>query len=184
LPIYALCWPLGAIIGPILGGTFSNPADRFPLLDIPLLRQFPYAMPSLISAAFSAFGATLAYFLMEEVRRFSPLTFCGVVHTLLTNTSKQTLPSKKTQVPKRPKKAKSYGSVLVAQAAAPLSARQLFAIPFLQSLIISGFALSFVSAAFDAVFVLFAYTPIEAGGLAFSVRIGSREFPDAHLTHP
>ena len=78
LPLYALCWPLGAIIGPMLGGTFSNAADKFPLLDVPLLRQYPYAMPCLVSAGFSIFGATLAYFLMEEVRRFSPLVFCGV----------------------------------------------------------------------------------------------------------
>ena len=83
---------------------------------------------------------------------------------------------------RKPGRAKSYGSVPVAPAAAPLSARELFAIPFLRSLIISGFALSFISAAFDAVFVLFAYTPIEVGGLAFSVRIGSRKFPDVHLT--
>ena len=85
---------------------------------------------------------------------------------------------------KQPKKAKSYGSVPAATAAAPLSARQLFAIPFLRSLIISGFALSFVSTAFDAVFVLFAYTPVEVGGLGFSVRIESRRSPDVHLTHP
>lgn len=84
---------------------------------------------------------------------------------------------------KQPKKAKSYGSVPVPLAAAPLSARELFAIPFLRSLIISGFALSFVSGAFDAVFVLFAYTPIEVGGLAFSVRLGSQNFLDVHLTH-
>ncbi|KAF9648058.1 MFS general substrate transporter [Thelephora ganbajun] len=145
LPIYALCWPLGVIIGPMLGGTFSNPADKFPLLDVPLLRQYPYAMPCLASAAFSAFGATLAYFLMEE-----------------------TLPSKAKQAPKPSKKAKSYGSVPFPPTAASLSARELFAIPFLQSLIVSGFALSFISAAFDAIFVLFAYTPIEVGGLAFS----------------
>jgi len=43
----------------------------------------------------------------------------------------------------------------------------------LQSLIISAFVLSFLTAAFDTVFVLFAYTPIEVGGLAFSVRAGS-----------
>jgi len=67
LPIYAFCWPLGAIIGPILGGTLSNPAEKFPLLDVPLLRQYPYAMPCLVSAAISAFGTTLVYFLMEEV---------------------------------------------------------------------------------------------------------------------
>ena len=74
LPIYGICWPLGTIIGPILGGTFSNPADKFPLLDIPLLRQFPYAMPSLIAAAVSIFGAVLAYFLLEEVWGFPPMS--------------------------------------------------------------------------------------------------------------
>lgn len=67
LPIYALCWPFGSIIGPMLGGAFSNAADKFPLLDVPLLRQYPYAMPCLISAVVSAVGATLAYFLLEEV---------------------------------------------------------------------------------------------------------------------
>ena len=72
LPIYALCWPLGAIIGPILGGTFSNPADKFPLLDVPFLRQYPYALPCLVASTLSFLGVTLAYFLMEEVRRFLP----------------------------------------------------------------------------------------------------------------
>jgi len=145
LPIYAMCWPLGVIIGPVLGGTFSNPADKFPLLDVPFLRQYPYAMPCVISTVISVLGATLTYFLMEE-----------------------TLPSKKAQLQKQPKKAKSYGSVPVAPPVAPLSARELFAIPFLRSLIVSGFALSFVSGAFETVFVLFAYTPIEVGGLAFN----------------
>ena len=70
LPIYGLCWPLGTVIGPVLGGTFSNAANKYPLLDIPLLRQYPYAMPCLVASAFSLFGVTLAYFLMEEVRCF------------------------------------------------------------------------------------------------------------------
>jgi len=59
----------------MLGGTFSNPADKFPLLDIPLLRRYPYLMPCLVAAAFSAFGSTLAYFLMEEVRGFFAIDF-------------------------------------------------------------------------------------------------------------
>ena len=75
LPIYALCWPLGSIIGPILGGTFSNPADKFPLLDIPFLRRYPYAMPCLVASGFSVFGVTLAYFLMEEVCIFFSVRF-------------------------------------------------------------------------------------------------------------
>ena len=67
LPIYGVCWPFGTIVGPMLGGTFSNAADKFPFLDIALLRQYPYAMPCLISAAVSVVGAALVYFLLEEV---------------------------------------------------------------------------------------------------------------------
>lgn len=39
-PIYGLVWPIGAIIGPLLGGTFSHPADNFPrLFDAALFRS-------------------------------------------------------------------------------------------------------------------------------------------------
>ena len=52
-----------------------------------------------------------------------------------------------------------------------LSMRQLFAIPIIGALCLSGCALCFVATAFDAVFVLFCYTPIESGGLSFDVRV-------------
>jgi len=52
-----------------------------------------------------------------------------------------------------------------------LSMRQLFAIPIIGALCLSGCALCFVATAFDAVFVLFCYTPIELGGLSFNVRV-------------
>lgn len=52
-----------------------------------------------------------------------------------------------------------------------LSMRQLFAIPIIGALCLSGCALCFVATAFDAVFVLFCYTPIESGGLSFNVRV-------------
>lgn len=55
----------------MLGGTFSNPADRYPLLDIPFLRRYPYIMPCMAASMLSLLGVALAYFLMEEVRRFS-----------------------------------------------------------------------------------------------------------------
>ena len=50
----------------MLGCTFSNAADKFPFLDMSLLRQYPYAMPYVISAAVPAAGATLAYFLLVD----------------------------------------------------------------------------------------------------------------------
>ena len=45
----------------------------------------------------------------------------------------------------------------------------LLAIPVVRALAISSLALSFLSGAFDVVFVLFCYCPISAGGLGFSV---------------
>lgn len=48
--------------------------------------------------------------------------------------------------------------------------RDLFAIPIISALCLSGCALCFIATAFDAVFVLFCYTPIDAGGLSFEVR--------------
>ena len=45
----------------------------------------------------------------------------------------------------------------------------LLAIPVVRALAISSLALSFLSGAFDVVFVLFCYSPISTGGLGFSV---------------
>jgi len=44
----------------------------------------------------------------------------------------------------------------------------LLLIPAIRALSISGFALCFIATAFDVVFVLFCYSPIVTGGLAFS----------------
>ncbi|THG99630.1 hypothetical protein EW026_g2730 [Hermanssonia centrifuga] len=66
-PIYGLCWPLGAIIGPLLGGTFSNPAVKYPrLFNTQLFRTYPYLLPSLTAALVAALGAIFGYFYLEE----------------------------------------------------------------------------------------------------------------------
>ncbi|KAF5386762.1 hypothetical protein D9615_001646 [Tricholomella constricta] len=98
-PIYGLFWPLGSIIGPLIGGTLSNPATKYPaLFDIPLLRMFPYLLPCFAAALLGLCGVVLAYYLLDEA------------------------------------------SLLRKKAFDP----------------------------FDVVFVLFCYSPVETGGLAFS----------------
>lgn len=46
-----------------------------------------------------------------------------------------------------------------------LSAKALLAVPALQALTLSGFALSFLGSGFRVVFTLFCYTPVDKGGL-------------------
>ncbi|KIL00657.1 hypothetical protein PAXRUDRAFT_29651 [Paxillus rubicundulus Ve08.2h10] len=117
-PIYGIIWPLGTIIGPLIGGSFSHPASKYPeLFDLEFWRDYPYFLPCLISAIVAIIGGLLGYAFLEEK---------------------------------------------------PMCARQLLALPIMSALSVSGFALSFIATSFDVVFVLFCYSPVQSGGLAFS----------------
>ena len=71
-PIYGLFWPLGAIIGPLLGGTFSNPAERFPnVFDYQFLKEYPYFLPCFVAGCLSILGALLVYLFLGEVRAYT-----------------------------------------------------------------------------------------------------------------
>lgn len=64
-----------------------------------------------------------------------------------------------------------YGAVTPTLAESPMkySAKELLGFPVIRALFFSGFALSFMATAYDVLFVLFCYSPVLAGGLAFSV---------------
>lgn len=61
-------WLIGGIVGPLIGGSFSRPADRFP--DIfggsELLKTYPYLLPCSISAIFVAATWLVTYFCLKE----------------------------------------------------------------------------------------------------------------------
>ncbi|KAH8117305.1 MFS general substrate transporter [Phellopilus nigrolimitatus] len=147
-PIYGLCWPLGVIIGPLIGGTFSNAAQKYPKwFGTAIFEVFPYLLPCLVVAATTMISVCLGYFLLKE-----------------------TLPSKT-----RTKKeySISYGvsehrDHLLSEETSHC-ARTLLHLPVMRALCVSGCALSFVGSAFDVVFVLFCYSPVQNGGLSFSV---------------
>ncbi|CCL99154.1 uncharacterized protein FIBRA_01169 [Fibroporia radiculosa] len=146
-PIYGLFWPLGAIIGPLLGGTFSNPAERYPkYFDYDFLRSYPYFLPSFVAGCLSLGSACLVYFFLEE-----------------------TLPSKRhhgNYVPMR-QVGSEHRSSDPEKPPQPASLRVLLSIPLVKALCLSGFALAFLNTGFDVTFVLFSYSAIERGGLNF-----------------
>jgi hypothetical protein len=88
-------------------------------------------------------------------------------HTLLTYLRcLQTLPSKQ--------KRACAGTHASSASAEPVSVKALLSIPAIRALTISGFALTFLSLAFDVVFTLFCYTPVDAGGLGLEVSVDYR----------
>ncbi|KAJ7724068.1 major facilitator superfamily domain-containing protein [Mycena maculata] len=142
-PIYGFIWPIGTIIGPLLGGLFSDLDTRYPRSfgHFEFIKMHPYFIPGLISSVIASLGLLSVYFFLEE-----------------------TLPSKRQN--------RCHGcdisSGTDATPSTPLTFMELLAIPVIRALTLSGFALNFISTAFDVVFVLFCYTSVETGGLGFS----------------
>ncbi|KAH8829533.1 MFS general substrate transporter [Flagelloscypha sp. PMI_526] len=60
----AIAFPLFAI--PLIGGTFSNPAQKFTLLNVNFLRQYPYFLPCFIAACISLIGLGFGSYFLEE----------------------------------------------------------------------------------------------------------------------
>lgn len=58
-------WGMGGIVGPLLGGVLCNPVDKYPWLfgDSVRFKQYPYLLPCLVVASFTATGAFLSLFI-------------------------------------------------------------------------------------------------------------------------
>ncbi|KAJ4467774.1 MFS general substrate transporter [Lentinula lateritia] len=160
-PLYgSFCLSFSTTSRPLIGGSLSNPAQKFERIDhaeglysriVSFFYLHPYFLPGLVSGIMSLMGVALAYFCLEESlptkRRFptsssqtDPETFAGANNESEDNAS---------SFPKHP------------------SARILLSIPIIRALSLSGFALEMNGTSFVVLFVLFCYTPIEQGGLAF-----------------
>ena len=59
---------LGRIAAPVIGGFLSQPAKKYPWLDIPLFRQFPYLLPCLFGVTVAIISFIGAYKYLNESR--------------------------------------------------------------------------------------------------------------------
>ncbi|KAJ7197173.1 major facilitator superfamily domain-containing protein [Mycena pura] len=136
-PLYSCTWPLGSVIGPLIGGQLSNLGTKYPdYFGFDFILSHPYFIPNFTCCLLVLLGLLLAYIFLEE-----------------------TLPSKR----------RGASTEIVEPQSPPLGVMDLLSIPMMRALTASAFALGFIGTAFDVVFVLFCYTPIEHGGLSFSV---------------
>ncbi|KAG9127535.1 hypothetical protein FRC07_012551 [Ceratobasidium sp. 392] len=188
-PLYGLCWPIGAIIGPLIGGSLSHPLPRFshvfPSWTHGFLLAYPYALPCMISSVVTALSIIIACFTLQES---------------LPAKRKQSA-EKRAESPVRPPAQRMYGSMCrptPTSTLPPLAAddtnngtsmhircvgdsteveivapKHDFSIigllenKAIRTLCVSSFFMSFIAMGYDVVFVLFAYSPIHEGGLGF-----------------
>ena len=76
-----MCFNVGVIIGPVLGGLLSDPVGNYPKIfgndsvlggseGVWWMRHWPYALPNLLSAVFLFVSASGVILGLEEVRRY------------------------------------------------------------------------------------------------------------------
>ncbi|KAI1453676.1 MFS general substrate transporter [Annulohypoxylon moriforme] len=66
--ILPMTFNIGVIVGPVLGGVLSDPADSFPdtFGKIGFFLKFPYATPNLVSAGFLTIALIMCWLFLEE----------------------------------------------------------------------------------------------------------------------
>lgn len=148
-----IAWSTGGTLGPIIGGTLSRPADRFPdtFGDSEFMKKYPYFLACAVPATFSALAWLITFtFLKETVR--SPVSVRSLFRirkdkgslALADDTSLQDTPADDAEKP-FPIHALLIPRVLIAA--------------------VNYATLSLVDIAYRAVQPLFFSTPIELGGL-------------------
>ncbi|KAL0578150.1 hypothetical protein V5O48_003855 [Marasmius crinis-equi] len=130
--LFSLWWPFGSIIGPLIGGSTSNPKFIPEAYRYRVFENHPYFLPCLIVATINLGGVILTYIYLQE--------------TIEKGNHNNDRPS------------------------FSAATKTLLSIPMFRTLCLSNFGLSFITVAFDVVFVLFCYSPIRQGGLGLSVQ--------------
>ncbi|KAI0973943.1 major facilitator superfamily domain-containing protein [Xylaria arbuscula] len=66
--ILPMTFNIGVIVGPILGGLLSDPANSYPAVfgDVDFFKHFPYAPPNIVSAIFLGTALLLCWLMLEE----------------------------------------------------------------------------------------------------------------------
>ncbi|PBL04236.1 MFS general substrate transporter [Armillaria gallica] len=132
-------WSFGATMGPLIGGTFARPHERFPeIFSSAFWEQYPYFLPCLVSSFFVFVSFLITLVLFKET------------------------------VPKHRRRSRSYDSIETQNSSKkrnePVPLRGLLIFPVLIS-VANYVTLAFLNIAFNALFPLFLAMPPSIGGL-------------------
>jgi MFS family permease len=82
---YGTTYPLGAIIGPIIGGALARPANRFSLFHTRFWKAYPYFLPCLVASCITGVTIIVGMGILKEVSILSSVhdleTCCSKVLT-------------------------------------------------------------------------------------------------------
>ncbi|KAG6872736.1 hypothetical protein C0995_007057 [Termitomyces sp. Mi166 len=157
-----IAWSTGGTLGPIIGGSLSRPAERFPELfgNNELLKKYPYFLPCAVPATYTAIAWLITFLFFKETLK-SPVSISRLFKlrkAKVDSPVKGVIRSQDSLTPQDPD---------ACDEEKPLPLRDLLT-P--RVLIAAGnyACLSLVDIAFRAIQPLFLSTPIAFGGLGLS----------------
>lgn len=175
-PLTGAFWCVGAIIGPLIGGMLSHPAERYPEIfgGFDFLKDKPYFLPCFISSLATCFSIAIAYFFLEETLPSKVLENKLKVAAKAELLRSPSASSYGTLTPvtthARPRDLSTDTPPTCVQTPAPRavspSTLSLLLDSRIRNVLTAGFLLSFICVGYETVFVLWAYTPVSLGGLA------------------
>ncbi|CAE6365194.1 unnamed protein product [Rhizoctonia solani] len=172
-----LCWSLGSLLAPALGGFLSHPAERYPsVFGYELFRRYPYLLPCLAGSSISIIGLIAGILFLEE-------SLPKTRTTASSNAEQQPLLTSDPQNPHRSYSTSNIPSVPNSRLPSPdacartlyaaekraLSMKEIMRISSIRKVFISYAFMAYVTVSINTVSVLWLYTPLESGGMGFSV---------------
>lgn len=114
-------WYVGTIIGPSIGGTFSDPHQSLPTLFPSgcLFDRFPYLLPNVVCAALLLTGVILGYFLLEETHPDFKASAPASSARLLCESTYLVDARRTSESPERPNQVVRYGTFAADKKAKP-----------------------------------------------------------------
>ncbi|RKP36489.1 major facilitator superfamily domain-containing protein, partial [Dimargaris cristalligena] len=154
-----MCWNLGSIMGPMIGGLLSNPVENIPSIfgDSVLFAEYPYLLPCLFCAVLSMGSWLMGFFFLEET-----------LHKKLPQTRSGSLVSVPTYVGQFPQK---VGLGLGGSPTLSLSSSSMSAASALVLACIAGyFGMSLLATILDDIYPIWSATEPELGGVGLSTQ--------------
>ncbi|GAB1520632.1 hypothetical protein RhiTH_003714 [Rhizoctonia solani] len=181
-----LCWSIGSLMAPALGGFLSHPAERYPsILGYKPFRQYPYLLPCLVGSAFSAIGLIAGVLFLEESLPKNKLStsnnperrpILASPPQTYSRYSTSTIRSVQSSQPHSPDGCGSAANETEKEAP---TVKEMMGIPSIRKILISYGFMAYVTVSINAVLVLWLYTPAKSGGVGFSV-LNVLAFPVGH----
>ncbi|KZV80868.1 MFS general substrate transporter [Exidia glandulosa HHB12029] len=152
-----LTWSIGSVLAPIIGGFLARPVDNFPGLfgGFQLFMDFPYLLPCLAGASISLCGVVLGIFFLKET---------------LHSKRKVSMEDKETEAEPASPESPETPVVPMSLVEPEMSIAQILKLPRVRAVLLNLSFLSLTTVSIEAIFVLYLYTPVPAGGLGFNQR--------------